>query len=331
MPLCREHQRALDLPMKWSWKIARLAGIDVFMHPTFLLLLAWVGVADFLPGHSLTAAARGIAFVLLLFVVVVLHELGHALTARRFGIRTLDITLLPIGGVARLERMPDKPLQELLVALAGPAVNVVLAVIVFLAVAFGRQFSEFASLGIFGGSFLARLFQVNVALAIFNLLPAFPMDGGRVLRALLALRLDYVRATNIAAAIGQGMAVLLGLFGLAANPMLVLIALFVYLGAGQEARLVRMKAVLNGISANQVMITDFRALSPRDPLGRAAELLLAGSQHDFPVVEDGRLVGLLTRDRLVETLAQSGDTVAVQEAMDRHVPAATAAETAEDL
>ena len=155
------------------------------------------------------------------------------------------------------------------------------------------------------------------------------MDGGRVLRALLALRLDYVRATNIAAVIGQGMAVLLALAGLVANPMLVLIALFVYLGAGQEARLVRMKAVLNGISANQVMITDFRALSPHDPLGRAAELLLAGSQHDFPVVEESRLVGLLTRERLVEALAERGEGVAVQEVMERQVEAAAAAETAE--
>jgi Zn-dependent protease/CBS domain-containing protein len=316
--------------MKWSWKIARVAGIDVYMHPTFLLLLAWVGIMDFLPRHSVAAAGRGIGFVLVLFVVVVLHELGHALTARRFGIHTLDITLLPIGGVARLERMPDKPLQELVVALAGPAVNVVLALLVLLVLAVGWQFGDLASLGIFGGSFLARLFQVNVVLALFNLLPAFPMDGGRVLRALLALRLDYVRATNIAAAIGQGMAVLLALCGLAANPMLVLIGLFVYLGAGQEARLVRMKAALNGISANQVMITDFRALSPHDPLGRAAQLLVAGSQHDFPVIEDGRLVGLLTRERLVEALAQRGDGVAVQEAMDRHVSAATAAETAED-
>jgi len=319
--------------MKWSWKIARVAGIDVYMHPTFLLLLGWVGIMDFLPRHSVAAAGRGIGFVLVLFVVVVLHELGHALTARRFGIRTLDITLLPIGGVARLERMPEKPLQELLVALAGPAVNVVLALLVLLVLAVGWQFGDLASLGIFGESFLARLLQVNVVLAIFNLLPAFPMDGGRVLRALLAMRLDYVRATNIAAAIGQAMAVLLALVGLvgpAANPMLVLIGLFVFLGAGQEARLVRMKAALNGISANQIMITDFRTLSPHDPLGHAAQLLVAGSQHDFPVVEDGRLVGLLTRERLVEALAERGENVPVQEAMDRHVPAATAAETAED-
>src|SRR6267378_4982921 len=176
--------------MKWSWRIARVAGIEVFMHATFLLLLAWVGVTDYLPRHSWQAAARGIVFVLILFVIIVLHELGHALTARRFGIRTLDITLLPIGGVARLERMPEKPVQELLVALAGPAVNLVLALVLLLLLAVGRQFGDFEGLSLLGGSLLARLLQVNVALAVFNLLPAFPMDGGRVLRALLALRLD---------------------------------------------------------------------------------------------------------------------------------------------
>jgi Zn-dependent protease len=323
--------------MRWSWKIARVAGIEVFMHPTFLLLLACVGISDFLPRHSLEAAVHGIAFVLILFFIVVLHELGHALTARRFGIRTIDITLLPIGGVARLERMPEKPAQELLVALAGPAVNVALALCVLGTFGIVRQFGDFQQYSLFGASLLARLFQVNVVLAVFNLIPAFPMDGGRVLRALLALRLDYVRATNIAAAVGQGMAVLLALiclvasplFGLAVNPFLVLIAVFVYLGAGQEARLVRMKAALNGISVDQVMMTDFRALSPEEPLGRAAQILLTGAQHDFPVLENGRLVGLLTRDTLVGALAQHGETALVRDVMDRQFAAASSADSAE--
>src|SRR5437879_392300 len=143
--------------MKWSWKIGRVAGIDVFMHPTFLLLLAWVGITDFLPRHSLQAAAHGIAFILILFFIVVLHELGHALTARRFGIQTLDITLLPIGGVARLERMPEKPAQELLVALAGPAVNVVLAGVFFAVIVLGEHIADLTQTALIGGNFLGTL------------------------------------------------------------------------------------------------------------------------------------------------------------------------------
>jgi Zn-dependent protease/CBS domain-containing protein len=247
---------------------------------------------------------------------VVLPELGHALTARRFGIRTRDIILLPIGGVARLERMPDDPRQELLVALAGPAVNVALAAGIYaVLLALGWGLAPLGDVLRVGAGFLNQMFWVNVSLAVFNLLPAFPMDGGRVLRALLAMRLDYVRATQIAATIGKGMALLFGFVGLFYNPFLVFIALFVWLGAAEEASLVQMRSALGGIPVERAMITDFRTLHPDDPLSRAVEYLLAGFQPDFPVVEGDRLVGLLTRDDLAAGLKRYGPAARAREVM----------------
>src|ERR1051326_3929441 len=191
--------------MKWSWRIARIAGIDLYVHVTFLILAGWVAISHYLARQSAADAFTGVAFIFSLFGIVVLHELGHTLTARRFGIPTRDITLLPIGGVARLDRMPQDPKQELLVALAGPAVNVALAILFFCLIAMGGNLSHWTNLPFFGASFLVNLMWANIILAGFNLLPAFPMDGGRVLRAVLATRIGYVRATRIAARVGQAM------------------------------------------------------------------------------------------------------------------------------
>jgi Zn-dependent protease len=229
-----------------TWHLGTVAGIAVRMHATFLLLLAFVGWQHWLQDRSVASVIGGVAFILALFTCVVLHEFGHALTARRFGIATRDITLLPIGGVARLERMPDEPLQELWVALAGPAVNVVIAVALYgwLAATTGLVPAE--EVDVARGPFLERLMFVNMALVGFNLIPAFPMDGGRVLRAALATRLEYTRATQIAANLGQGIAFLFGLLGLTGNPLLLFIALFVWIGAAEEASVVQMKSALAG-------------------------------------------------------------------------------------
>ena len=221
--------------MTGSWKLGKIAGIDVFVHATFFILVAWVALSAYLPRGSASAAANGVASILTVFGVVVPHELGHDLAARRFGIATREITLLPIGGISRLERMPEDPRQELQVALAGPAVNVALAAAAYAALlVFGSGGID--HLSVTEGSFLTRLLSINLSLALFNLLPAFPMDGGRVFRALLALRMDRAKATEVAARTGQAMAVLFGVVGIFFSPMLVLIALFVWMGAAQEAR-----------------------------------------------------------------------------------------------
>jgi Zn-dependent protease/predicted transcriptional regulator len=303
--------------LKWSWRIGRVAGIDVFMHATFLILLAWVAISYYLPRGSWLDAAWGILLIAAIFTVVVMHELGHALTARRYGIQTRDITLLPIGGVARLERMPEDPRQELVVAVAGPMVNVVLAAGLFALLHVAGVSIDRQALARIDGNILVQLFWVNVIMIGFNLIPAFPMDGGRVLRSLLAMRMDYVAATRRAAAIGQGIALVFGVVGLVANPLLVFIALFVWMGASSEAGMVQARSVLHDIPVAQAMITDFHTLSPQDPLRRGIEAILAGFQHDFPVIDDGQLVGVVTRAQLLKFLADQGPDCPTALAMTR--------------
>ncbi len=301
--------------MRWSWRIGEFAGIGVYVHATFWLLILFILYVHLTQGHTLMTALAGVVFILAIFACVVLHEFGHALTARQYGIRTRDITLLPIGGLARLERMPDDPRQELWVALAGPAVNVLIAAGIFAALSALGGRLEWEKIRWVGGDFLNKLMVVNLWLVGFNLLPAFPMDGGRVLRAFLARRLEYTQATQIAARIGQAMAFLFGFVGLFTNPFLIFIALFVWMGAEQEAAMVQMRASLGGIPVARVMMTDFRALRPDDTLATAIEHILAGWQHDFPVVEGGYVLGVLTRDDLLKVLAQRGAAVPVREAM----------------
>lgn len=303
--------------MRWSFKLIRLAGIDVYVHVTFLLLLGFIGVSAYINTGAWAGAAEGVAYILALFGSVLLHEFGHALTARRFHIATRDITLYPIGGVARLERMPDRPIQELWVALAGPAVNVVIAAGLFGLLALTGSLTPLGQIGLVDGPLLERLMYANVSLVLFNLLPAFPMDGGRVLRALLALRLDYTRATQIAATLGQGMALLFGFLGLFSNPLLLFVAFFVWMAASQEASMVQMKHALGGIPVSRAMLTDYRTVSPHDPLVRVTDLILGGFQEDFPVVDDGRVVGVLTRHDLLTALTQRGSAARVGEVMLR--------------
>lgn len=301
----------------WSWRVGRLFGIDLYIHATFLILLAWVAFSHLAAGHGVRAALEGLVLITTVFAIVVAHELGHALTARRFGVRTRDIMLLPIGGIASLERIPEKPSEELLVALAGPAVNLVLAGVLSAIVFLTGGTLDLQGMHVVGGSFLAKLVWINVSLGLFNLLPAFPMDGGRVLRAALALRLDYARATAVAARVGQAFALLLGIFGLFANPMLLLIAFFVWSGAHHEATLARVKSVLSGLPIRSAMVTQFETLGPEERLGRVVELTLGGLQHDFPVVERGEVLGVVTRGDLLRGLAERGTAAPVREVMHR--------------
>jgi Zn-dependent protease/CBS domain-containing protein len=316
--------------MKWSWRIARIAGIGVHLHVTLVILLAWIAHRYYVWRHQPSDVLDALLFVTALFGVVLLHELGHAFAARRFGINTSDITLMPIGGLARLNRLPDEPRHELLIALAGPAVNVLLIILIVgtigpaAATVFPKEIRPAS------GHFLSGLLWANIAMAAFNLVPAFPMDGGRVLRSLLALRLGPRRATNIAVEIGQAFAFVIGAIGLyRMNPILVFIALFVYLGAEDEAELVRARSALEGIPLRRVMASNFRTLSPSDPLQQAVEHTLAGFHLDFPVVEGDRLVGMLNRRDLLRELAKRGPSTKVEEIMQREFATATPDEEAQ--
>jgi Zn-dependent protease/predicted transcriptional regulator len=306
--------------MKWSLKLGTYAGISVYLHWTFALLIGWIFFSHLSAGRTLLQTAAGVGFILALFACVVLHEFGHALTAKRYGVKTRDITLLPIGGVARLERIPEKPMQEFWVAVAGPAVNVAIAGILLVTLVVLNQANELLQVNWFHGQFLAQLMLVNLFLVGFNLLPAFPMDGGRVLRALLATRLGRRRATAIASNIGQAMAILFGIIGFFYNPFLIFIAIFVFLGAQGEAAQVEAQSALKGLLVRDAMMTRFRTLAVDDSLGRAVEELLAGSQQDFPVLRQGQIAGVLRRNDLVRGLATGRREAPVGEVMCRDCP-----------
>jgi Zn-dependent protease/CBS domain-containing protein len=306
--------------MDWSFKLFDVAGTAVRVHFTFFLLLAWIGAAHWTRGGP-AEAIDGIVFILLLFVCVVLHEFGHIFAARRYGIRTPDVTLLPIGGVASLERMPEKPSQEIIVALAGPAVNLVIAVLLMVVLGARFDFTQMAQLEQAQTSLIGRVAAANVALLVFNLIPAFPMDGGRVLRAVLAIGLGYTRATRIAASIGQGLAVVLAIVGLMGNPLLVLIAVFIFLAASGEAGYVQMRDYTRGYLASHAMITSFQTLSPLSTVDDAAQLLLRTTQKEFPVVDGaGTLRGMLTHEALIAALRTTGGATPVLDVMTRDVP-----------
>jgi Zn-dependent protease/CBS domain-containing protein len=306
--------------MKWSLRIGRFFGIDAYVHFTFLLILVFVAVSHWVAYHTFGAVAEGVLFFCALFACVLMHEYGHALMAMRFGIRTQDIVLFPFGGVARLENMPDRPTQELWIAVAGPAVNVVIALgLGALLLLLGQPP---VSLGLEGAEdgFFQRLVLVNLVLVGFNLLPAFPMDGGRVLRAVLAMRIEYVRATKIAVTLGQGMALLFGLVGLFFNPFLILIAFFVWIAASDELGFAQMRAALGAVRVRDAMLTQFELLSPADTMETAVNKIIRGAQEDFPVVEHGQLLGILTRQDMLLALAQQGMDVSVGSVMRTDYP-----------
>lgn len=307
--------------MIWSFPIGRLLGSEVRVHVTFVLLLAWIGGTALAMGGTALALAN-LGFVLALFGCVLAHEFGHALMARRFGIATPDITLLPIGGLARLDHMPEDPRQEILVALAGPLVNVAIWAVLVLGLGARSDLAALVTLDDPAAGFLARLAMVNLALVLFNLIPAFPMDGGRVLRAVLALWLGRVRATQAAARTGQAIALVFGFLGVSqGNALLVLIAVFVFLAAQAESADVSMRALARPLPARAAMITEFLALAPDDRIETAATSLLRSTQHEFPVLgPDRRLVGFLTRQAIFAAMAAHQRARPVAEVMDPPIP-----------
>jgi Zn-dependent protease/CBS domain-containing protein len=306
--------------MPWSLTIGSIAGTKVRVHITFLLFLGWIFAASWV-SEGPQAAWAGLAFMVLLFACVLAHEFGHIFTARAFGVATPDVTLLPIGGLARLERIPERPIEELLIAVAGPLVNVVIAFGLVLFAGAHLNMGDLATVENARVSLIDRLAVVNLFLVLFNMIPAFPMDGGRVLRALLATKLGFVRATEIAAFIGQGFAFVLGFAGLFGNPLLIFIAIFVYLAAAGEAHSVALRAMSQGVPVGTAMMTQFATLTPDADVEDAVQTLLRTSQSEFPVVDgNGSPVGLLARGDIIRALKERGPNAKVVDTMTSPIP-----------
>jgi Zn-dependent protease/CBS domain-containing protein len=309
------------LAMGWSLNIGKIAGTAVRIHITFLIFLAWIFFASYADAGA-EEAWSSLVFMVLLFTCVLAHEFGHIFTARAFGVPTPDVTLLPIGGVARLARIPEEPRQEFLIAIAGPAVNVVIGLALVLLAGAHLSIQALSSVESARNTLVDRLADVNLFLAAFNMIPAFPMDGGRVLRALLASRMGYTHATEVAAHIGQGMAFVLGLVGLLWSPLLIFIAIFVYLAASSEAHMVALRAMAHGVLVTQAMMTQFARLTREAYVDEAAQTLMRTSQSEFPVVDgEGRPVGVLARGDLVRAFKEHGPHARVADVMSANLPA----------
>ncbi len=304
----------------WSLPVGKFFGIQVYIHWTFWILLVWIFLMHVRADDGLSEAIRGVLFILALFGCVVLHEFGHALTAKRFGVVTRDITLYPIGGVSSFESMPEKPAHEFLISLAGPLVNVFIAGILWVYLSSSGQMPDLSLLTAEDTSklpFLFTLFVANAVLAAFNLIPAFPMDGGRVFRALLCFTFDKATATRIAATLGQLLAIGFVFLGFYSNFWLVFIGLFIFLGAGGEAAFEQTKAALDGLTVKDALMHRFTVLEPNAPLGDAVYALLNSQETEFVVADEGNPVGLLTRNEIVRGLSENGNYAIVSAYMKK--------------
>ena len=312
--------------MRWSWPIARFAGIDVKIHATFVIILV-LGAMQW-SGHGAAGMAFGALLMGLLFACITLHEFGHALVAQRFGIAVREIVLLPIGGVAMLARNPSKPAHELLIAAAGPAVNVVIAAVLAVLLGMGNAAAGMDPRMLFGtqggpsvGTAMAWLLEANIALILFNMIPAFPLDGGRILRGVLGFFMEWVRATRVASLVGQLIAVALGIFGLlSGNLMLAVIATFIFLGAGTTYAQEQARTLLATLRVGDAYNKHALTLSARDRLSRVTDYLLTSYQPDFAVLQGRELLGVVTREQALRSLVEVPDDVPVSQIMLRDIP-----------
>ena len=307
--------------MRWSFPIGRIFGITLRLHVTFLLLLGFIGYAGFMD-----AGAEGAIWLLSLvcsvFACIALHELGHSVVAQQLGVQVKSITLLPIGGVAALRNIPENPWHEIAITLAGPMVNagIALALLPFTGLpshVFLMRVPDNAH------GLLLSIVGANIALFLFNFIPAFPMDGGRLLRATLALVFSYRRATVIAAAVGQGLAILFVLLGLKSSIMLVIIGVFIFIGAEGEEKMVRTRSLLRDLEVEEVMSREFVALSPTDTVSRGLAMVYQTGQDDFPVMVADQLVGIVTRTAMLHAVNNLGSYVPIAEVMNPHPPVVT--------
>ncbi|MGB8656434.1 MAG: site-2 protease family protein [Candidatus Zixiibacteriota bacterium] len=300
--------------MKWSFKIGKLFGIPIRVHLTFLLLLLFIGISGSKQGGS-AAAVWGMVSIILVFFCVILHEVGHSLMAIHYGIEVKDIILLPIGGVSRMEDIPEDPRKEIAISVIGPLVSFALAAMFFILLRASHQTIRVGQLSIYGKNIFANLFWINLILGLFNLIPAFPMDGGRVLRGILATGMDSLKATKIAVGVGQGFAILLFFFGIFFNWWMALIAIFIYLGAEGEERMVAVRSSLGKSPVRLAMLTDVHTVSPDETIGQVLERICHSLQQDFPVVQAEEVVGILTREVIFSALHQHEKTVLVRDVM----------------
>lgn len=299
--------------MKFALYLGSFKKVKVFIHWTFSLLLLWIIISNSRQGMPAMEILWIIIFILALFACVVFHEFGHSLAAQRYGIQTKDIVLYPIGGVARLEKLPEDPKQELWVAIAGPLVNIVLFAVLSGILGFtGFDLENLEEIKISPLTIIPYLASANLILAVFNLIPAFPMDGGRILRAFLAIKLPRAKATRIAGGIGQFLAMFFILFGLFNNPILVLIGIFIFLGAGAEVSHTQQESFLKGFKVRDALMQKFQIIATDAPLSEAVEKLLNSQATHFVVVKDEVAVGTLSRDEIILGLKEGGETAAVE-------------------
>lgn len=305
--------------MKGSLKIGKIAGIGIFIHWTFTLLIAFIIFSNYRAGQNFEQIVWSIIFVLSIFVTVLMHELGHALAAKRYHINTKDITLLPIGGLARLESLPEKPKEELVVAVAGPAVNIALAALtaLFITIPGAEDITIQLTNGINSSNFFLNFFIVNVWLALFNLIPAFPMDGGRMLRAILSLKFERHIATNIAARIGQVFAIIFIFLGVFINPFLIFIGLFVFLAAKAESEYTQTKSLLHGYRVKDALMQQYNSIDAGQTIKTAVKMLLDGQSKNFLVTENSHSVGTLSRDEIIRALAAQGENEVIYKVMNK--------------
>jgi Zn-dependent protease/predicted transcriptional regulator len=311
-----------EAKMRWSFQIAKFFGIPIKVHITFFLLLIFIGFY----GSRIQGARSGlfgIASIILIFLCVVIHEFAHSLVARKYGVKIRDIILLPIGGVSEMEELPSQPKQEINVALVGPLTSIVLSLIFFLAYRLLFPEASTVNISIFQGNLLLNLFAINLMLGLFNLLPAFPMDGGRVLRGLLGLRMDLLRATRIAVGIGEFLAILFFFIGLFFNPWLALIAVFIFLGAEGEKRATELKVEISDVPVRVAMLTNVEPISPDNTLGEILDRMCHGLQQDFPVMEGKEFLGFLSRERFFSALRNHPRETRVREILSRDYTSTT--------
>lgn len=305
--------------MNGSINLGKIAGIRLIVHWTFLILIAWIVFREVFRGSGLELVFWQLLFILSLFGCVVLHELGHALAARGYGIGTKQILLLPIGGITSLESIPEEPRKELWVAIAGPLVNVAIAGVLYLVLLLfppaSTDMDQMSVAFITPSTFLPTLMMANIVLVVFNLIPAFPMDGGRIFRSLLALSMSRVRATQIAASLGKVLAVVFVLWGIFANPLLILTGIFIYFGASAESSSVQSLSYLQNHTVREAMMTQFQTFAPTATVRMATERLLASPDTDFLIVEEQKVLGAIAREDIIQALREKRENAVLTEIM----------------